>query len=64
MHATDSLCTRGVEVFLKKTAITYHQNSASLLGFGRYAIAVFFKKRFDIASRGNHPPRFRILIFA
>jgi len=35
--------TRDVEAFLKKTAIAYHQNSAFLLGFGRYAIAVFFK---------------------
>ena len=32
-------CTRGVEVFLKKTAIAYHQNSDFLLGFGRYAIS-------------------------
>ena len=35
--------TRGAQAFLKKTAIAYHQNSAFLLGFGRYAIAVFFK---------------------
>ena len=35
--------TRGVEAFLKKTAIAYHQNLAFLLGFQPYAIAVFFK---------------------
>jgi len=27
----------------KKTDIAYHQNLAFLLGFGRYAISVFFK---------------------
>jgi len=35
--------TRGVEAFLKKTAIAYHQNLAFLLGSPPYAIAVFFK---------------------
>jgi len=38
-----SFSTRGVEAFLKKTAIAYHQNLAFLLGFQPYAIAVFFK---------------------
>ena len=36
-------CTRGVEAFLKKTAIAYHQNLTFLLGSWPYAIAVFFK---------------------
>jgi len=35
--------TRNVEASLKKTDIAYHQNLAFLLGFGRYAISVFFK---------------------
>jgi len=35
--------TRDVEVFLKKTAITSHQNLAFLLGFGGYVVSVFFK---------------------
>jgi len=38
-----SIYTRGVEAFLKKTAIAYHQNLAFLLGSRPYAIAVFFK---------------------
>jgi len=36
-------CTRGVEAFLKKIAIAYHQNLTFLLGSRPYAIAVFFK---------------------
>ena len=47
--AIDRTRTRGVEAFLKKTAIAYHQNSAFLLVFGRYAIAVFLKN--DSTSR-------------
>jgi len=42
--------TRNVEEFLRKTAISCHQNSAFLLEFGQYAIAVFFKKYFYIAN--------------
>ena len=37
------MITRGVEAFLKKTAIAYHQNPVLLLGFGGYAITAFFK---------------------
>jgi hypothetical protein len=40
---TYSTSTRGVEAFLGKTAIAYHQNLAFLLGFRPYTIAVFFK---------------------
>ena len=42
--------TRNVEAFLKKTAIAYHPNSRKSTKFWQYAIAVFFKKGFDIAS--------------
>ena len=41
---------------LKNTAIAYHlPNLALLREFGWYAIAVFFKKRFDIASTSERP---------
>jgi len=43
MTSADTTTTRGVEAFLKKTAIAYHQNLAFLLGSPPYAIAVFFK---------------------
>jgi len=41
--STSIMGTRGVEAFLKKTAIAYHQNLTFLLGSRPYAIAVFFK---------------------